>query len=76
MSNHIDDKLAELMYRQAAATLYYSAAVASRMGLGLSELAALEHLSAGELTPAELAERLFVSRGAITALVDRLERGG
>ena len=76
MSNHIDDTLAELMYRQAAATLYYSAAVASRMGLGLSELAALEHLSAGELTPAELAERLFVSRGAITALVDRLERGG
>lgn len=76
MSNHTDDNLAELMYHQAAATLYYSAAVARRMGLGLSELAALEHLSAEELTPAELAERLFVSRGAITALVDRLEGGG
>ena len=46
------------------------------MGLGLSELAALEHLSAEELTPMELGERLFMSRGAITALVDRLERSG
>ena len=76
MSNHNKDTLAGLMYHQAAATLYYSAAVADRMGLGLSELAALQHLSSGELTPAQLAERLFVSRGAITALVDRLEGGG
>ncbi len=55
----------------------YSAALARRMELGISEIAALEHLhSAGELTPKQLGERLFMSSGAVTALVDRLERGG
>ena len=56
--------------------LTYTAAVARRMGLGLSEIAALEHLQGGELTPTELGRRLYMSSGAVTALVDRLERAG
>jgi DNA-binding MarR family transcriptional regulator len=65
-----------LVYRQAAATLQHAAAMARRMGLGVTDLHALEHLSRVELTPKQLGERLFVSPGAITALVDRLERAG
>ncbi len=76
MSRDIEKNVAELVYRQAAATLQHAAAMARRMGLGLTDLHALEHLSRGELTPKELGERLFVSPGAITALVDRLEGVG
>ena len=58
--------------------LAFAAAMARRTGLGLSEMAALEHLqhSHGGLTPTELGRRLSLSSGAITALVDRLERDG
>ena len=42
----------------------------------MTDLHALEHLSREELTPKQLGERLFVSPGAITALLDRLEKVG
>jgi DNA-binding MarR family transcriptional regulator len=71
------DELLRLQNAQIAAVLTYTAAVARRMDLGLSEIAALEHLQgAGELTPGALGARLSLSSGAITALVDRLERAG
>ena len=52
-------------------------ALARRLGVSQSELAAITHVSAaGELGPTELARRLDVTTGAVTALVDRLtERG-
>ena len=52
-------------------------ALGRRLGVSQAELAALTHVSAaGELGPTELARRLDVTTGAITALVDRLtERG-
>jgi len=37
--------LSELVYRHSVATLRYSAALARRMGLGLTDLHALEHLA-------------------------------
>lgn len=76
MSRNNERNLSELVYRQAAATLQHAAAMARRMGLGVTDLHALEHLSREELTPKQLGERLFVSPGAITALVDRLESAG
>jgi DNA-binding MarR family transcriptional regulator len=77
LSRYSSEKIADLLREHAAAALRYSAALARQMGLGISEVAALEHLhSAGELTPKQLGERLFMSSGAVTALVDRLERGG
>ena len=76
MSRNTEKNVAELVYRQAAATLQHAAAMARRMGLGLTDLHALEHLSREELTPKQLGERLFVSPGAITALLDRLENVG
>lgn len=55
----------------------YAAATAKRMGLEASELAALEHLqAAGPMTLGRLGERLSMSPGALTALVDRLEAKG
>ena len=77
MSRYSSERIAELLREHAAASLRYSAALARRMGLGISEIAALEHLhSAEELTPKQLGERLFMTSGAVTALVDRLEKSG
>ena len=47
------------------------------MGLEASELAALEHLqAAGAINHKRLGERPSMSPGAITAMIDRLERRG
>lgn len=87
-SNYLNDKdsrmsredageLVRLVQEQIAVVLSFTAAMARRMGLGLSEIAALEHLQgAGGLTPGQLGARLSMTSGAVTALVDRLERGG
>ena len=53
------------------------AALASGAGLSPADLDALEHLeAAGPLTQRQLGERLSLTSGAITMLVDRLERAG
>ena len=47
------------------------------MSLEASELAALEHLqAAGAINQKRLGERLSMSPGAITAMIDRLQRRG
>ncbi len=53
-------------------------ALARRLGIGATDVAALEHLtSAGEpLGPVQLGQRLGLTSASATALVDRLERGG
>jgi DNA-binding MarR family transcriptional regulator len=52
-------------------------ALARRAGVTESDLDALEHLeAAGPLTQRDLGERLSLSSGAVTMLVDRLERAG
>jgi DNA-binding MarR family transcriptional regulator len=67
-----------LLQIEVSEVLAFAAAMARRTGLGLSEMSALEHLqhAHGGLTPTELGKRLSLSSGAITALVDRLERTG
>jgi DNA-binding MarR family transcriptional regulator len=53
------------------------AALARDVGISVPELLALENLdSDGGLGPSELARRLQLSTGAVTALLDRLEAGG
>jgi len=51
-------------------------ALASGAGISPADLDALEHLEAGPLTQRQLGDRLALTSGAITMLVDRLERGG
>ncbi|HEY5388445.1 MAG TPA: MarR family transcriptional regulator [Thermoleophilia bacterium] len=47
------------------------------VGISVPEMLALEHLDAdGGLGPSELARRLQLTTGAVTALVDRLEKSG
>jgi DNA-binding MarR family transcriptional regulator len=54
-----------------------SAALSQATGSTATELEALEHLEEdGPLTQRELAERLFLTSGGTTLLVDRLERRG
>jgi DNA-binding MarR family transcriptional regulator len=69
--------LADLVRQYSSAVLRHAAATAKRMSLEASELAALEHLqAAGPMSQKHLAERLSMSPGAITAMVDRLEGRG
>lgn len=52
-------------------------AVARQHDIGAADLHALEHLEiSGGMTPGQLGERLQLSSGTITALVDRLEAAG
>ncbi len=77
-SRYSSEEIVHLLQIEVGEVLAFAAAMARRTGLGLSEMAALEHLqhSHGGLTPTELGRRLSLSSGAITALVDRLERTG
>jgi DNA-binding MarR family transcriptional regulator len=70
-------ELGALMRAHTSATMRYLFSLAKRMGFEVSELAALEHLqAAGPMTMGELCSGLSMSPGAVTALVDRLERRG
>lgn len=53
-------------------------AMADHLGLSLSAVAALGHLadSRGSLTPGELAERMQLGSGTVTAIIDRLVGDG
>jgi DNA-binding MarR family transcriptional regulator len=55
----------------------FDAIVARRFGAAPAEFKAMDHiLATGGLTPGQLGDRLALSSGAVTALVDRLERLG
>ncbi|PSN11509.1 MarR family transcriptional regulator [filamentous cyanobacterium CCT1] len=55
----------------------FHAAIAERVGLSATEHKALDLLSrAGPLTAGQLAEATGLTTGAVTGLVDRLERAG
>jgi DNA-binding MarR family transcriptional regulator len=71
------DHISEGARRLDVAMSTLNAAVARDVGISVPELLALENLDAdGGLGPSELARRLQLSTGAVTALVDRLEAGG
>src|ERR687892_1820022 len=77
VSTSSEQLLAGLVREHTSAVLRHAAATAKRMGLEASELAALEHLqAAGPMTQKRLGERLSISPGAVTAMIDRLESRG
>lgn len=77
MSTVEDENLANLVREHSSAVIRHAAATAKRMGLEASELSTLEHLqAAGPMMLGQLGERLSMSPGAVTALVDRLEKKG
>jgi DNA-binding MarR family transcriptional regulator len=57
-------------------SVLYSQAVADRLGINSTDLECLDHISRGQLTPGKLAELTGLTTGAITGIIDRLERAG
>ena len=70
--------LRDALRAQATRTVVFHSAVAARLGITVTDLSALNMLSmAGPLTPGQLADRLGITRGgAVTTVVDRLEKAG
>jgi len=71
------DELCQRLRRFGLERDRFKAAVARRTGVSQADFNALDHLDdEGPLTPGNLAERLNLTSGAVTALIDRLERAG
>jgi len=67
------------MRRMSAQGVLLSSAVAERVGLSSSDLECLDFIvmsGTDPLTPSQLAKATGLTTGAITGLIDRLERGG
>jgi DNA-binding MarR family transcriptional regulator len=67
------------MRRMSAQSVLISSAVAERAGLSSSDLECLDFIvtaAAGALTAGQLAAATGLTSGAITGVVDRLEKGG
>lgn len=63
--------------KSGTAAILYQLAIADRLGLGLTDLVCGEILSrTGAITAGELAELSGLTTGAITGVVDRLEKTG
>jgi DNA-binding MarR family transcriptional regulator len=54
----------------------YSQAVAERLGMNSTDLECLDHVLRGPVTAGALAEATGLTTGAITGVIDRLERVG
>jgi DNA-binding MarR family transcriptional regulator len=71
------DELLELLYRRDIALAHHRSTVARTLRVTETELLALIHLvRRGDTAPSGLAERLDLSSGGATALVQRLVAGG
>jgi DNA-binding MarR family transcriptional regulator len=60
----------------AAAAVRLNIAVANQLGLPLADIQCIGLLTSGPAAPTRLAERLGLTTGAMTKVLDRLERGG
>ena len=60
----------------AAAAVRLNIAVAHQLGLPLTDVQCIGLLTDGPAAPTRLAERLGLTTGAVTKVLDRLERGG
>jgi DNA-binding MarR family transcriptional regulator len=69
-------RLGQLLHRLELAGQHQRAARARQTSVHAVELAALEHLAAGGLTPGELGHRLGLTSGGVTALAGRLIDAG
>jgi DNA-binding MarR family transcriptional regulator len=77
MTTHPAEDVAGSLQRFGLQRDRMRAALARRAGMSATDLDALEHLEAdGPLTQRDLGERLALTSGAVTMLVDRLERAG
>ncbi|HEX5692555.1 MAG TPA: MarR family transcriptional regulator [Roseiflexaceae bacterium] len=70
------DPLVEVLgFRLSTATVLYHSAIADRLGIGVTDVKCYSILrQSGSLTAGELGERVGLTTGAITGVIDRLER--
>lgn len=73
---HLDSPLLLACRELARAMDRFDEAACAALGLGRSDLRALNLLGHGPLGASVLAERLGLTRPAVTALIDRLADGG
>ena len=77
MKDYSPEFISELLRRLSVASTRHVALLAQKMNLSPVEVTAMQHLqNTGGLTSGQLAERLFMTTGAITGLADRLEEAG
>lgn len=77
MKGYSPEFISELLRRLSATSTRHVAMLARKMNLSPVEVTAMQHLqNTGGLTSGQLAERLFMTTGAITGLADRLEEAG
>jgi DNA-binding MarR family transcriptional regulator len=80
MSRHkqaLNRQLTEKLRQASAQSLLISQAVAANVGLNTTDLECLDILQMkGEASAGELAQGTGLTTGAVTALLDRLERAG
>lgn len=77
MSTLTAEELLALLRRFAIERDRYVKLLARRADMSRAEFDALDYIEeAGELTPNQLSERLVLTSGATTALIDRLESAG
>jgi DNA-binding MarR family transcriptional regulator len=70
-------RVLDAMRRASAAGVLHGQAVARRAGLAPADMECLDLiLTGGPTTPGRIGERTGLTSGAVTALLDRLERGG
>src|SRR5690349_6892549 len=70
------DPIVELIgFRLSTATVLFHAAIADRLGVGATDAKCYSILrQTGPITSGELAQRTSLTTGAITGVIDRLER--
>src|SRR5688572_11982445 len=76
--NRAIDPIVETMgFRLSTATVLFHAAVADRLGLSVTDVKCYSLIrQAGTLTAGELADQTGLTTGAITGVIDRLEKAG
>lgn len=76
-SNEVDPLVDLVGFRLSTATVMFHAAVADRLGMSATDLKCWSIvLREGPLAAGELAARVQLTTGAITGVIDRLERAG
>jgi DNA-binding MarR family transcriptional regulator len=74
-ADSIDPIVEVVGFRLSTATVLFHAAIADRLGIGATDVKCYSILrQAGPITAGELAERTGLTTGAITGVLDRLER--
>lgn len=72
------DPIVELLgFRLSTATVLFHTAIADQLGVGVTDMKCYSILrQTGSITAGELGERVGLTTGAITGVIDRLERVG